>query len=54
MNIMSAEDIRELERFNILTKYLIRLIEEDKYIDKEDLKALLIMIGKMEGETTNE
>ena len=56
MNMMSAEAeiIREIERFNILTKYLVKLVKEDKYIDNEEMKTLLIMIGKMEGETTNE
>jgi hypothetical protein len=46
---LKVETIQELTKFDILTKYLIKYIEEDKYIDKDDLKSLLIILGKMEG-----
>lgn len=51
---LKVETIKELTKFDILTKYLIKKIEEDKYIDKDDLKNLLIILGKMEGAKTNE
>lgn len=52
MNV--RETIEELTKFDILTKYLIKKIEEDKYIDKDDLKNLLMILGKFEGSNNNE
>lgn len=39
------EIAKALTEYQILTQYLIKKIEEDKYIDREELKDLLISMG---------
>lgn len=40
-----VEVAKALTEYQILTKYLIKKLEEDKYIDREELKDLLISMG---------
>ena len=40
-----VEITKALTEYQILSKYLIKKIEENQYIDREELKDLLIAFG---------